>query len=223
MSDGLRDPLLAEFGVAHAFGTRDAAAPPGLARARQVHGTRVVRADVPGAVDADADALVTRTTGVAVGVVTADCVPLLAVAGDGAVAAIHAGWRGLAAGVIAAGLDALRALADVPAGAEPTVAIGPHVGACCYEIDTPVIEAMTQRFGNDAARHATREVRQGHWLIDLAALVREELARCGVDAERASFAHAECTACDARRFHSVRRDGAVAGRLLHWIAPRGSA
>ena len=95
--------------------------------------------------------------------------------------------------------------------------IGPHIGACCYEVDAPVIEPIRARFaaGLDAALSPARP---DHSMLDLQALVRMELRGAGVgSADVGSFPDA-CTCCDAERFHSHRRDGARAGRLLHWIA-----
>src|SRR5262245_21421290 len=106
-SGWLEHPLLAAAGVRHGFGLRTSPLRPEVRRARQVHGTAVVRAD-GGEELGEADAVLATRPGVAVGVVTADCVPVLVAAG-GAVAAVHAGWRGLAAGVIPRALEALAA------------------------------------------------------------------------------------------------------------------
>jgi copper oxidase (laccase) domain-containing protein len=127
--------LLHGCGVRHGFGTRGDAPPARLLRPRQVDGARVASAREC-AHGIDADAVVARGGADAVGVVTADCVPVLAASADGrAVAAIHAGWRGLAAGVIEAGIAALREQAP---GAALRAVIGPHIGPCCYGIDEPV-------------------------------------------------------------------------------------
>ena len=216
----LAHPLLAARGVRHGFGTRADAPPAGLLRPRQVHGAGVVMAEAcRGATEADAVVAVAR--GGAghprpIGVVTADCVPVLAAAGDGVVvAAIHAGWRGLAAGVVAAGIDALRREAG---GAALCAAIGPHVGACCYEVDAPVLDAL--RYSDADLDAAIRASRPGHWWLDLGTLTRSALRRAGlVDDAIGAFAGA-CTSCDAERFHSYRRDGRRAGRLVHWIRSR---
>lgn len=210
----LRAPLLEEMGVAHAFGTRGDAEPPGLLRPRQVHGSVVVEANacrvqpVP-----EADAVVSSEAGVPIGVVTADCLPiLLASERVGAVAAVHAGWRGLAAGVVEAGVRALRAHA---AGEAVTAVVGPHVGPCCYEVDAPVLDALATR--HDALLEAClSRTRPQHARLDLGALALAVLACTGV--ERCAAVPAACTSCDSRRFHSYRRDGARAGRLLHRIA-----
>lgn len=200
--------------VAHGFGKRDTAAPPGLRRPRQVHGVGVaiVREPGPEALG-EADAVVSTHPQVAVGVVTADCVPILVASRDGrAVAAIHGGWRGLAAGVIASGLAALRASTDD----ELVAAIGPHVGPCCYEVDAPVLDALGERFSGLLAA-ASRPSRPGHHWLDLGAITRAALERADVVAIESL--PGTCTACPGAPFFSVRRDGAETGRLVHWIRP----
>jgi YfiH family protein len=203
--------LLREAGVEHGFGMRASPAREGVRRPVQVHGAVVLSADAGGALG-EADASVATLPGVEIGVVTADCVPVLVAAGGRAVAAVHAGWRGLACGVIPRALETLAAAAP---GAPLVAAIGPAIGACCYEVDAPVIDAMRERFGA-AAEGALRPARPGHALLDLAALARAALLAAGVPAG-AIGAVAACTRCDAERFHSFRRDGARAGRLLSWI------
>jgi copper oxidase (laccase) domain-containing protein len=131
------------------------------------------------------------------------------------VAAVHAGWRGLAAGVIEAAVEALARCGVEPGGV--SAAIGPHIGPCCYEVDEPVLAALRARFAGRLASNA-RPGRDGHAWLDIGALARAALAAAGVPAERVDVSAAACTRCDAARFHSFRRDGARAGRLLHWIA-----
>jgi YfiH family protein len=213
----IRHPLLDACGVAHGFGVRGAAEPEGCVRPRQVHGVRVLIARASaGDVAQEGDAVVSDVPGLPVAVVTADCVPLLVAESDGTrVAAIHAGWRGLAAGVVAEGFAAL-----VRSGAAPArlhAVIGPHIGSCCYEIDEPVIEGLRTRFDADLGA-ALRRVRPGHALLDLGALVRVECLRAGLEPMAVASLSGACTRCDERRFHSYRRDGARAGRLLHFIA-----
>jgi hypothetical protein len=211
MSPVLQARLLS---VDHGFGTRDTGAPQGLRRPKQVHGVGVAIVREPGAEAlGEADAVVCGHPRVPVGIVTADCVPILVASRDGrAVAAIHAGWRGLAAGVVGSGVAALRELT----GDELVAAIGPHVGACCYEVDAPVLDALGERFSGFLAA-ASRPSRPGHCWLDLgkiarAALEQEEVAaiECLPDT---------CTACPGAPFFSVRRDGAETGRLVHWIRP----
>lgn len=212
----LRHPLLDALGVAHGFGTRAGAPPAGLLRPVQVHGARVAviaRAGPAPTAPGEADAVVSARSGLPVGVVTADCVPVLLATPSGVVGAVHAGWRGLAAGVVGRALEALAALAEDAAAA--VAVIGPHVLRDCYEVDAPVVDALA-RFGplRDAALVASRP---GHWRLDLARLVRADLETGGIAAARIADLPGACTVCDAERFHSHRRDGAGAGRLHHWV------
>ena len=216
----IRHPLLDAAAVAHGFGTRDCVAPAALVRARQVHGRDVVRVTQPAdTLVGDADALVCDVPGLAIGVVTADCLPVLIAAPSGAVAAAHAGWRGLAAGVLAATVAALREIA--PDADRAIAVIGPHVRPCCYEVDEPVVRALAARFG-DAVDAALRETRAGHCEIDLARLARLDLESAGLASERIAAIPDACTACDPERFHSFRRDGPGAGRLFHFVMARAS-
>jgi len=214
-------------------------------RPRQVHGAAVAEA-VDGAAHPErADAILAARGGPAVAVATADCVPvLLAAPGGEAVAAVHAGWRGLAAGVVEAGTEALarrvHGLREGPLPGEPergastasppagvgraalVAGIGPHVGPCCYEVDAPVVEALRRRFGRDldAALAPSRRGGAGHVLLDLGALVRAALLRAGLAGAAIGAAAARCTSCDAERFPSYRRDGPGAGRVVHYVRPR---
>lgn len=211
----LQDPLLDEIEVAHGFGLREASPPAGNVRPKQVHGVVVARLEENGSLSsAEADAVISLVPDVPIAIVTADCVPILLSSSSGrAVAAVHAGWRGLAAGIVAA---AARRLADVCEDSL-VAAIGPHIRLCCYEVDAPVIDAMKARFGA-AALSSLCPSREGHARIDLQQLVVADLAATGLAPSRISIAEAHCTACDADRFESFRRDGAKAGRLIHWIA-----
>lgn len=217
----LAHPLLERAGVFHGFGRRDARPPEGVVRPSQVHGIAVAVASQGRAEPAEADAIVTSDSSRPVGVVTADCVPVLAASADGsAVVAIHAGWRGLAAGVVGRGLDALRQA--TPGDADPVAVIGPHIGACCYEVDEPVLGPLRARFGT-SVEAATRRVGpepSGHWMLDLGDLVAVDLERAGVPARSQGRIQKSCTFCNPQ-FHSHRRDGARAGRLLHYVQSKG--
>lgn len=163
---------------------------------KQVHGIGVIRADgVSGR--PEADAAYTRTPGVVCVVAAADCMPVLLAHEDGSVvAAAHAGWRGLCAGVIEATLDAM--------GADParTLAwLGPAIGPKAYEVGAEVREAFVSRDARAAA--AFVPARPGHWLLDLYAVARQRLAARGV--ARVSGG-GFCTYSDAENFHSFRRD-----------------
>jgi YfiH family protein len=165
-----------------------------LAFARQVHGTRVVVADGATADDAiaAADGVVTRAAGVAALVLTADCLPV-AVAGDGAVAMLHAGWRGLADGVLEEGVRALRALG---VGGDLHAAIGPGAGVCCYAV------------GDDVAARFPAAARRGTKL-DLKAVAAQRLRAAGV-AEVHDVGR--CTMCEPDVFFSHRASGGLTGR-----------
>jgi YfiH family protein len=215
----LREPLLAARAPRHGFGTRRASEPPGLARPRQVHGAGVVGADACVGVmqPPEADAVVSSAPDRPVGVLTADCVPILLASPAGSVvAALHAGWRGLASGVVEAGVAALAQEAGA-APAQLAAAIGPHIGPCCYEVDTPVLEVLARSHGAELAR-ASRAHGAGHAMLDLGALAAALLTRAGLPPAAVGRSAASCTCCDAQRFHSHRRDGSRAGRLVHFIA-----
>jgi YfiH family protein len=174
-----------------------------LAMVRQVHGAIVHRAEnVPELPNlAQGDGLVTADTDRAAVVLVADCLPV-AVAGAGAVAMLHAGWRGLSAGVVAAGLASLRQQGDGPFEA----AVGPGIRACCYEVGPEVHEA----FGSYGAR-----VRRGNNL-DLAAVARAQLQQAGVEVVHDVGL---CTACHPELFFSHRRDRGLTGRQsgIAWL------
>ncbi len=217
----LRHALLSSIGVDHGFGLRGFAELADLRRPRQVHGVAVATAAQCAEQDLapEADAVISEEIGVRIAVVTADCLPIL-LAGDRgcAVAAIHAGWRGLAAGVIGAGLVALRDRLEQ--SERVTAVIGPHIGKCCYEVDEPVLGAFEERF-SEILPSAMRQTRPGHARLDLGLLAREALRAEGVESDRIGFLDGACTACDAERFYSYRRDGPETGRLVHFISAGG--
>jgi YfiH family protein len=216
-SEFLQDKMLAAVGVDHGFGLRGSIEPAGLRRPKQVHGTCVTSAEKCQAPSApEADVVVSEQANVKIAVVTADCVPILFASESGrAVVAAHAGWRGMAGGVIDAAIHALR---DLIGESEKIIAaIGPHIGPCCFEVDEPVLEAMAKRFSR-ALPEASTKTRPGHAKLDLAQLARDGLIRAGVDRDQIGSQAVACTACDPARFHSYRRDGEKAGRLFHFIA-----
>jgi polyphenol oxidase len=182
-----------------------------FARVRQVHGARVVHPRAPGPPAEEADGVVSTEPGLAACVSVADCVPvLLADPGTGAVAAVHAGWRGTVALAVAAGV---RALAG-SAGAAPErllAAIGPSIGPCCYEV-SPELAA---RFAEDIGP-VVRAGRTPH--LDLWEANRRLLLGAGLRAERVEVV-GRCTSCEARLFYSHRRDRGRTGRHVAFIAP----
>jgi YfiH family protein len=217
----IRHPLLEAEGVTHGFGVKGAPVPRGMARPRQVHGVAVADLEPSGGLThEEADAVVSALPARPIGIVTADCVPVLAAAaGGGAVAAIHAGWRGLAAGVVEAAIERLARVAGP--GAQLVAVIGPRIGPCCYEVDEPVLSALRVRFDADLER-ATSPTSPGHAVLDLGGLVEQALLRSGISRSRVASLSGVCTACDPIRFDSYRRDGDRAGRLLHHIAAAGA-
>jgi hypothetical protein len=195
------------LGIEHGFGTLGSAeaAPADVALARQVHGVALARA--PFAPRPDADAVWSAAPGAAVGVVTADCVPILiADAERRFVCAVHAGWRGSAARIATRTVRALAQRTGSPPSAW-VAAIGPHIGPCCYEVDEPVLAAIPER-------SVFRPVRAGHAMLDLFALNRLQLVGAGVPARRIERVGG-CTACDSTRYASYRRDK-ESGRMLHF-------
>jgi YfiH family protein len=163
-----------------------------VAWAKQVHSARVLPAAAPGEC-AEGDALVTDSSGLALAVVTADCVPVL-LAGPSGIAAVHAGWRGIASGVIPATLTAL----GKPAGW--TAWIGPAIGPCCYEVGEDVARPFREAFGADVVRDGT---------LDLWTAAERALRAAGVEqVQRFDI----CTSCHGDRFFSHRRDAGKTGR-----------
>lgn len=179
----------------------------------QVHGSDIQRVCAQEGTGGEplmlaADGRATALPGIGMMVLTADCLPVL-LGSEHAVAAVHAGWRGLAADVLEEGVRALRELAAASDehganGASEIVAvIGPGAGPCCYEVGPEVHEAFggAHRTGNN---------------IDLPALARERLLRAGVDCvEQVKL----CTICD-ERFFSHRREADAAGRQagIAWLS-----
>lgn len=166
-----------------------------VVQGRQTHATRVDVVDGPRPIVDGVDGHATGMPGLALLVLTADCLPV-ALAADGAVAMVHAGWRGLAGGILAEGVRALRAAGGTGA---VTAAIGPGAGGCCYEVGDEVRAAFSD----------VPDARRGR-NIDLKAVATARLRAVGVDTVHDVGL---CTMCsDASLFFSHRRDGGVTGR-----------
>jgi YfiH family protein len=153
-----------------------------------------------------------------VAVRVADCVPvLLADADVGRAAAAHAGWRGVASGIVPAAIARMGA-----APSRVVAAIGPCIGPCCFEVGADV-GAEIARATSDAAI-ARRDATRGKAYVDLRRAVREQLVLLGVRDEAIedvpSAGREGCTRCDAERFYSFRRDGDASGRLVGVIVAR---
>lgn len=176
---------------------------------RQVHGTEVFSNDSAGAVRPQADASVAKRAHGVCAVMAADCMPvLLADEAGTVVAAAHAGWRGLCAGVVEA---ALAAMAVPPASV--LAWLGPAIGPRAYEVGEEVREAFIA--ADASAGAAFTASRPGHWLLDLYAEARRRLAASGV---RSIHGGGYCTLTERERFFSFRRDG-TAERMaaLIWL------
>ncbi len=175
---------------------------------KQVHGSHVVDAGCVQGIP-EADASFTNHSGVVCAVMTADCLSvLLCDKGGSVVAAVHAGWRGLADGVIEA------AVLHMGVSASKLMAwLGPAIGPTVFEVGEEVRERFVSADQN--AVEAFKPSRQGHWLADLSQLARQRLVELGV---RDVYGGHWCTYSDNARFYSYRRDG-VTGRMasLIWL------
>jgi len=199
-----------------------AALPPrGWALLSQVHGARVERVAVGGPSchhrrnHPEADGLATTEKGVVLGVLTADCLPLiLAVPGGGAVAVAHSGWRSTLEGVVP---ETVRELC-AGTGAEPRellAAIGPSIGICCLQVGGEVREAFHERWG---AAHARRIFKKSDpWHLDLQTANLLQLREAGVRSSNVATVQL-CTCCRKDLFFSYRRDGRT-GRMLNFVTP----
>ncbi len=201
-----REPLAAALGIE----------PEAIAVARQVHGAALVEhhTDVPsircpnghsldgtsGVEPLEADGHVIAEPGPVGLVFVADCLPV-ALAGPGGAAILHCGWRGLASGIVASGVEAVRAT---------HAAIGPGIGLCCYEVGEEVLDAF-DGLGDGVARDG---------MLDLPEVARRLLREAGVEQiESAGF----CTRCEPELFFSHRREAGRAGRQagLVWLDGKG--
>jgi polyphenol oxidase len=163
---------------------------------QQVHGTAVADLDDPGTL-AKADAVITRVPNRVCAIQVADCMPvLLADRAATVVGAAHAGWRGLAAGILEATIRAMR----VPGG-ELVAWLGPAIGPRAYEVGDEVRAAFMRQHA--ASISAFSPTRPGHWLLDMYAVARQLLARLGVQRVHGG---GFCTYSDPARFFSYRRD-----------------
>ena len=161
----------------------------------------------------EADALVARAPGVTVGVRVADCTPVLvADTATGAVAAIHAGWRGVVANVVGAGV---RALAPHEDRASLVAAIFPCIGACCFEVGEDVAEAIAR--ASDPGVVLRSYGARPH--VDMRRAVRAQLRALGLRDDAIDDVPG-CTKCGGTQFHSHRRDGDRAGRHVAVITAR---
>ncbi len=214
----LREDASAWHQVADAIGVR----PDDLLLVRQIHGATVALA-TPGRQGwtvPEADAIATDDPSTAVAIQTADCVPILLAEDTGrAVAAVHAGWRGLARRAPVAGVDAL--LHHFGVRPERLIAaIGPAIGACCYEVGPEVRQAFASAGHDRDLLDRWFEPRPGgRFHLDTVAAARGQLEGAGIPPPRIHAAGL-CTQTHADVFHSYRADGPRAGRMAAVIRPR---
>ena len=189
----------------HGFGTR-LGNPPIDISLRQVHSDRVVNAAVSKDREREGDALITQETGKCIGVRTADCVPILLVdAKNRAVAAVHAGWRGTASGIVKNAIHTMHE--DFSTNAEDVyAALGPSIGGCCYEVGPEVADRFAEFFPGWQESSSKRK-------LNLAEANRRQLEGAGVRSERI-FDCCLCTTCDPAQFFSFRREPENPGRMI---------
>ena len=192
----------------HGFGTRLSTDWPdseGLAIAKQIHSDQVLVADKPGNLG-PGDALISKRPGVTVAIRTADCLPILIVdTRTRAVAAVHAGWRGVVAEIASKTIDTMR----LQFGSRPEdleIAIGPGIGPCCFEVGAEVAVQFRGFFPE-------RKDLQDRTKLDLAETITRQLRRNGVIASQISTSGL-CSCCKSEMFESYRRDRQGAGRML---------
>jgi YfiH family protein len=187
----------------HGFGTRLSVgwpAGPELAAAKQIHSDRVLLVESPGP-QGEGDALVSNQPGIGLTIRTADCLPvLIADPRHRAVAAIHAGWRGVVSEIAPKAVQAMHAQFG-SAPEDLVVAIGPGIGKCCFEVGPEV----AVQFGLS-----------GRTKVDLVETMRRQLGRNGVSPGQIST-RGYCTVCNSELFESYRRDREVAGRMTAMI------
>ncbi|OAJ95966.1 peptidoglycan editing factor PgeF [Vibrio bivalvicida] len=171
----------------------------------QTHSSVVEEIKAPTALVLDADGVFTQSSGVVCSAMTADCLPVLLTNVQGTqVAAVHAGWRGLASGIVENALEKFDG--------EVMAWIGPAIGSQVFEVGKDVVDAFVSVDTGAMAAFAPREL-QGKWLADMNQLITQRLQRAGVSQVYYSNL---CTYSDAERFYSYRRDG-VTGRQATFI------
>jgi YfiH family protein len=184
----------------------------------QIHGAKVVRVtrDHPHDNNLKGDALVSDDPARVLSIRVADCVPILLSSDDGrTVAAVHAGWRGVIAGVVIAALDEMNRRSDLPAR-RVVAAIGPSIAFAAFEVGHEVIDEFERTFGPDAP---VRRRADGKGYVDLRGSLIRQLRSAGVPENQINTTDC-CTYAHADEFFSHRRDQGITGRMAAIIAPR---
>ena len=179
---------------------------------RQVHGDNIIAIKDKQMKEAgEADGMVTPESGIYLGILTADCVPLLFIAPKQRLAAaVHAGWRGTLAGIAAKAVRLFKDQYGAAAG-DLEVALGPSIGVCCYEVKDDVAGPLMKKWGSLTTPSIA--VRNGKSLINLSRLNRDILRAAGVPGHQL-FQVGPCTACSADDFFSYRRERSETGRQI---------
>jgi hypothetical protein len=184
---------------------------------KQVHGDRIRVLDGDGPfpeVLSECDGLISDRPGAALGVRTADCVPIFFVDRiRRVIGAAHAGWRGTALGIAPAMVEVL-AQRFSSRRKDLLVVIGPAIGPCCYQVDTPVFEAFSAMPGSDQCFRPCPE--RGRWMADLALANRLQIQGAGVPSENICTSGL-CTVCRRDLFFSHRAGGGCAGRQVNLL------
>jgi YfiH family protein len=188
---------------------------------RQVHGDRFLFVDdpafrIPDDKPLEYDGIITNQPGLAIGVKTADCVPILLVDRvKRVIGVVHAGWRGTALRIAAKAVDCFKRhfAADTR---DLVAAVGPAIGRCCYQVDTQVYQAMDTDSRNGCF-HACKA--EGRWMLDLPALNRLHLIGAGILPEHIDMSGL-CTSCCRDLFYSHRGEQGRTGRHLNFLMLR---
>jgi len=212
-------PAFETVGIFHGFGLRGGLRPENwpiaagaptarLVTTTQIHSDRIIVVS-GGDPTTPADGLITDRPSHLIGVFTADCLPvLLAEPTRGVIAAVHAGWRGLAQRIVEKTVAMMTARWSIPARSV-TAALGPCIGACCFEVGDQVLQPLRQQLADEAEAailpHPGGRT-SGKGMVDLQAWATRQLGLAGVPIEQI-FAVQLCTRCHPALFASYRRDG----------------
>lgn len=182
---------------------------------RQLHGDGIIEVKDKDIKEAgEADGMIAAQPGIALGILTADCVPvLLSAPGQRLAAVVHAGWRGTLAGLVMKMVDRLRERFGVePASIQ--AALGPAIGPCCYEIGKDVSKPLIEKYGGLAQKSLKR--RGEREFLDLRDLNRSLLEKAGLPPDQI-FKIGPCTSCAIEDFFSYRKEGGETGRQLSFV------
>jgi hypothetical protein len=189
---------------------------------KQVHGSEILVIDQPNPEVShfqrvESDAIITNQRNILIGILVADCFPVILYdRGRHVAAVIHLGWRGTAVGLLERTVTAMRELLGCHV-ADINAAIGPGIAAHNYEVDRPVRDQFRQ--GTGQWQRIAREVSLGHWQLDLQKSIALQLDAAGID-RGAVDTVAECTCCHKETFFSYRRDNGRTGRQMGFVLLR---